>query len=238
MHASRSSQSTPANPCRSSVPECAPAASFVLHFSSLIHAGREFAFPCDEQGVVTTIYMRVPCSVENSPRPVSAACLPDIPSGAAHRLGDRTRRTHPAPPAAEIRRDRSSNDCTGLDALAVGWRFRRPAFLRPHCSLGRLRSRLILLLPQARNWMGDGTAPNDRRIAGPDRRLWTSRVISLVPRKTSWMRPFRLRAHARHGASLRAGGCADCRVLVFELMLSRDAATHLERIRSAGEGRR
>lgn len=52
MQASFSTQSTRANLARPSAADCAPEASFVLHFSSLFHAGREFAFPCDEQGVV------------------------------------------------------------------------------------------------------------------------------------------------------------------------------------------
>jgi hypothetical protein len=52
MHASGSAQSTPANPSCSSIAEAAQGASFVLHFSSLFHAGRGLAFPCDEQGVV------------------------------------------------------------------------------------------------------------------------------------------------------------------------------------------
>lgn len=52
MHASHSAHFTPANPSRSSIAECAPAAAFVLHFSSLLHSGRELAFPCDEHGVV------------------------------------------------------------------------------------------------------------------------------------------------------------------------------------------
>ena len=51
MYASPSTQFTH-GPTRPLAAECAPAADFVLHFSSLFHAGREFAFPCDEQGVV------------------------------------------------------------------------------------------------------------------------------------------------------------------------------------------
>ena len=54
MHAALddSTASTPANPSRAPAMECKPGASFVLHFESLFHAGREFAFPCDEQGSV------------------------------------------------------------------------------------------------------------------------------------------------------------------------------------------
>lgn len=52
MHASLSTHSTRANLVRPSVADCGPEASFELHFSSLIQAGREFAFPCDERGVV------------------------------------------------------------------------------------------------------------------------------------------------------------------------------------------
>jgi hypothetical protein len=38
--------------------------SFVLHFSSLFHAGREFAFPCDEQGLVNLDAM--PARIRNN----------------------------------------------------------------------------------------------------------------------------------------------------------------------------
>jgi len=52
MRVSSSTHSTAGNESRYSVSESAPAPSFVLHFTSLSHAGREFAFPCNEQGLV------------------------------------------------------------------------------------------------------------------------------------------------------------------------------------------
>jgi len=43
---------TPADAARPTPGDRAAEAPFVLHFASLFHAGREFAFPCDEQGSV------------------------------------------------------------------------------------------------------------------------------------------------------------------------------------------
>ena len=54
MHASLHDppRSISADRSRYPAPESTPGAFFYLHFESLFHAGRGFAFPCDEKGLV------------------------------------------------------------------------------------------------------------------------------------------------------------------------------------------
>ena len=61
MHGSlhESARSGSADQSGSRAAETAPEPFFVLHFESLFHAGRGFAFPCDEKGLVNLDAMPV-----------------------------------------------------------------------------------------------------------------------------------------------------------------------------------